>query len=42
MGKKEKALEHLKITLDVWKDADPVYKQAKKAREKLAEWEVSG
>ncbi len=38
MGKKEKALEHLKIALDVWKNADPEYKPAQKAREKLAEW----
>ena len=37
-GKKEKALEHLNITLDVWKDADPEYIPAQKAREKLQEW----
>ncbi len=39
-GKKEKALEHLNITLDVWKDADPEYIPAQKAREKLKEWEA--
>ena len=37
MGKKEKALEHLNITLEVWKDADPEYIPAQKAREKLKE-----
>ena len=40
MGKKEKALAHLKKALYVWEDADPEYKPAKKAREKLAEWEA--
>jgi class 3 adenylate cyclase/tetratricopeptide (TPR) repeat protein/TolB-like protein len=39
MDKKEKALEHLNITLEVWKDADPEYIPAQKAREKLKEWE---
>lgn len=39
MGKKEKALEHLNITLDVWKDADPEYIPAQEAREKLKERE---
>jgi serine/threonine protein kinase/tetratricopeptide (TPR) repeat protein len=38
-GKKGNALEHLKTALDVWKDADPEFKPAIKAREKLAEWE---
>jgi len=38
-GKKGKALEHLKTALEVWKDADPEFKPAIKAREKLAEWE---
>ena len=38
MRKKEKALEHLNITLEVWKDADPEYKPAKEDREKLKEW----
>ncbi|MFQ6114219.1 MAG: tetratricopeptide repeat protein, partial [bacterium] len=39
MGKKEKALEHLKKALYVWGEADPEFKPAKEAREKLAEWE---
>ena len=39
MGKKEKALEHLNTVLDFWKDADAEYKPAKRAREKLAEWQ---
>jgi tetratricopeptide (TPR) repeat protein len=37
-GKKEKALEHLERALYVWEDADPEYKPAQKARDKLAEW----
>jgi hypothetical protein len=28
----------LKRALSVWEEADPEYKPAKKAREKLAEW----
>ncbi|MBC8230864.1 tetratricopeptide repeat protein [bacterium] len=39
MGKKEKALEHLNTALDFWKDADAEYKPAKRAREKLTEWQ---
>ena len=38
MGKKEKALEHLKKALYVWEEADTEYKPAKKARDKLKEW----
>jgi tetratricopeptide (TPR) repeat protein len=38
-GKKEKALEHLERALYGWEDADPDYKPAKKARDKLAEWQ---
>ena len=38
MGKKEKALEHLKIALEIWKDTDPEYIPAQKAIEKLKEW----
>lgn len=38
MGQKPKALEHLKKALNVWEEADPVFKPAEKAREKLAEW----
>jgi len=37
--KDEKAMEHLNITLEVWKDADPEYIPAQKARETLKEWE---
>jgi len=39
LGKRDKALEHLNISLEVWKDADPEYIPAQKAREKLKEWE---
>ncbi len=39
MDKKERALQYLKKALYVWEDADPGYKPAKKAGEKLAEWE---
>lgn len=39
MGKKEKALEHLNISLEVWKDADPEYIAVRKAREKMREWQ---
>ncbi len=38
MGKKEKALEHLNRSLYVWEEADPEYKPAREARDKLAEW----
>ena len=34
-GDKEKAVKHLKIAADVWKDADPGYKPAQKAKETL-------
>jgi len=34
-GDKEKALRHLKIASEVWKDADPDYKPAQLARERL-------
>jgi serine/threonine protein kinase/tetratricopeptide (TPR) repeat protein/TolB-like protein len=37
-GKEEKALEHLERALYVWENADPEYKPAQKARDKLAEW----
>jgi hypothetical protein len=36
MGDKEKAVKHLKIASEVWKDADPGYKPAQLAREKLS------
>ena len=37
MGDNKKALEHLEMALDIWIDADPEYKLAKEAREKLEE-----
>ena len=39
MGNKDKALEYLKTTLEIWENADPEYKPAIKAKEKLAEWD---
>ncbi|MCD4696223.1 MAG: hypothetical protein K8S16_08260, partial [Bacteroidales bacterium] len=36
-GDKQKALEYLKVANDIWKDADPEYKPAQKAKEKLIE-----
>jgi len=41
MGKKEIAMEHLNRALYVWEEADPEFKPAQKARDKLAEWESS-
>ena len=35
---RKEALEHIKITLDVWKDADDAYKPAIEANEKWEEW----
>jgi len=37
MGKNGKALEYLEKSLEVWAEADPDYKPAQKAREKLTE-----
>jgi len=37
-GNRKKALEHLKTTLDVWKNADATYKPAIEAREKWTQW----
>ena len=37
-GNSKKALEHLEIVLNVWKNADTTYKPAIEAREKWAEW----
>ena len=37
-GNRNKALEHLEVTLDTWKDADATYKSAIEAREKWVEW----
>lgn len=40
MGDQKKAVEHLKTALAVWKDADPEFVLAGKAKEKLAIWET--
>ena len=37
-GDRQKALKHLKTTLDVWKDADAGYKPAIEVRSKWTEW----
>ncbi len=37
MGNKEKAAEHLKIAVEIWKDADPGYNPAQSAKKRLAE-----
>ncbi|MCK4751440.1 MAG: hypothetical protein KAT15_30495, partial [Bacteroidales bacterium] len=39
-GKHEKALEHLKIAQGIWEEADPDYKPAILARDKLTELEA--
>ncbi len=36
----KKAIEYLKVANDIWKDADPEYKPAQKAKEKLVEIEA--
>jgi tetratricopeptide (TPR) repeat protein len=38
-GRREAALEHLRAALQVWADADPEYKWARRVREKLAQLE---
>ncbi|MEE9268638.1 MAG: hypothetical protein V3V49_00085 [Candidatus Krumholzibacteria bacterium] len=38
--KKQQAMEHLNTALKVWEEADSEFKQAKKAREKFAEWDL--
>ena len=42
MGDREKAVEHLKLALDRWKNADPVFERAKKARATREEWMSPG
>ena len=37
-GNRSKALEHLEIVLNVWKNADATYKPAIEAREKWSQW----
>ncbi|MEE9133961.1 MAG: tetratricopeptide repeat protein, partial [Gemmatimonadota bacterium] len=39
MGDRDKAVEHLRAALAVWSDADPAYKPARQARDRLAELE---
>jgi len=41
MGEKDKAMGHLNKALKVWEEADAEFKPAKKARKKLAEWDVA-
>ena len=38
-GRRDRAVEHLRAALEVWTDADPAYKWARRAREKLAQLE---
>ena len=40
MGEKDKAFEYLKTANEIWKDADPGYKEANEAKAKLAEMEM--
>jgi tetratricopeptide (TPR) repeat protein/predicted Ser/Thr protein kinase len=40
-GNIERALEKLMVALDVWKDADSDFIPARKAREKLGEWDAA-
>jgi tetratricopeptide (TPR) repeat protein len=40
MGDTKKAIKYLKVANDIWKDADPEYKPAQKAKEKLVEIEA--
>ena len=37
-GNRNKALEHLEIVLNIWKNADATYKPAIEARKKWTEW----
>ena len=41
LGITEKAIEYLEKANDIWKDADPVYKPAQKAKEKLIEIKIT-
>ena len=34
----DKALEHMQIAVDIWKDADEDYSIAQDAKKKLEEW----
>ena len=39
-GKKEKAIEHLNISLEIWKDADADYIFSKRAKATAQEWNI--
>ena len=38
MKNSDKALEHLQIAIDIWKDADKEYSIAQDAKKKLEKW----
>ena len=38
MENTKKAKEHMKIAVDIWKDADPEYAIAKKAKDIYQDW----
>ena len=38
MKNNDKAIEHMKIAVDIWKDADKEFSIAQDARSKLKEW----
>jgi len=38
MKNSDKALEHLQIAIDIWKDADKDYSIAQDAKKKLEKW----
>ena len=38
MNNNDKAMEHLQIAIDIWKDADKEFSIAKDAQTKLKEW----
>jgi serine/threonine protein kinase/tetratricopeptide (TPR) repeat protein len=40
MEETEKAMTHLNKALEIWDEADPDYKPAKKAKETLAQWQL--
>jgi tetratricopeptide (TPR) repeat protein/TolB-like protein len=42
LGDTEAAIEHLRTALDVWSEADPAFKPAQRARDKLAELTSTG
>jgi len=38
MKNSDKALEHMQIAIDIWKDADKEYSIAQEAKKKLEKW----